>query len=109
MHLAQDAGALGALASAQRFIQIPEDVLSLVDMRFRSPDGVWVGVTGRARTAVYNTERLSSEDLPHSIFDFTDPKSASEFDFTDPKSASAFDFADPKSALEFDFDLEKGT
>jgi iron(III) transport system substrate-binding protein len=74
LYLAQDAGALGALAKDGRFLKLPADVLELVDARFRSDDNVWVGVTGRARTVVYNTDKVSPNDLPDSILDFTAPK-----------------------------------
>lgn len=70
---AQDAGALGALAKAELLASLPTDILDLVEPRFQSPDGLWIGVTGRARTFVYNTDALSPEDLPASIVDFTDP------------------------------------
>jgi iron(III) transport system substrate-binding protein len=71
---AQDAGALGALAKAGRLQELPPTILDLVDARFRSPEGLWVGTSGRARVVVYNTERLSEEDLPDSIWGFTDPE-----------------------------------
>lgn len=70
---AQDAGALGALAQEGLLAPLPEDILSLVEPRFRSSDGLWVGVSGRARAIVYNTDKLSEADLPESILDFTDP------------------------------------
>ena len=68
---AQDAGSLGALAQAGRLIALPDDVLNRVDARFRSPSGEWVGASGRARTLVYNTERVQESDLPQSAFDLT--------------------------------------
>jgi iron(III) transport system substrate-binding protein len=71
---AQDAGALGALAKADRLNTIPTSILTRVDEKYRSPVGVWVGVTGRARTIVYDTNKLSADDMPDSILDFTDPK-----------------------------------
>jgi iron(III) transport system substrate-binding protein len=71
---AQDAGALGAVADEQLLRELPQETLERVDERFRSPDGEWVGVSGRARVVAYNTERLSEEDLPDSIYDFTDPE-----------------------------------
>lgn len=71
--LAQDAGALGALAAEGRLAELPQAMLDRVDARFRSPDGVWVGLSGRARVVVYDTRVLSEEDLPTTILDFTDP------------------------------------
>ena len=40
----------------------------------RSPQGKWVGISGRARTVVYNSARLEEEDLPDDLFGFADPK-----------------------------------
>jgi len=74
VYFAQDAGALGALSFARRLRPLPQEVLSRVDPRFRSTDGTWVGVSGRARVVVYNTRRLSPRDLPTSIAGFTQPK-----------------------------------
>lgn len=71
---AQDAGALGALQKADRMAKLPPDILNKVDERFRSPQGEWVGVTGRVRTVDYNTELVQPEELPASIMEFTDPK-----------------------------------
>jgi iron(III) transport system substrate-binding protein len=70
----QDAGALGALAAEGRLAALPEGVLDLVDDRLSSPDGLWVGVSGRARVAAYNTDVLSASDMPASILDFADPR-----------------------------------
>ena len=69
---AQDAGALGALQAENRLAALPDAVLNAVEPRFRSPQGQWVGTSGRARVVVYNTESVTPEDLPPSILDFTD-------------------------------------
>ncbi len=69
----QDAGALGALAAEGRLAELPEDLLNRVDARFRSPGGQWVGTSGRARVVAYNMAAVSPEDLPDSIYGFTDP------------------------------------
>lgn len=74
MFLAQDAGALGAVAKKGMFLDLPQEILSAVPEKFRSTDSKWVGVTGRARTVVFNTQTLKVTDLPPSILDFTDPK-----------------------------------
>ena len=71
---AQDAGALGALQAENRLAALPDAILNAVEPRFRSPQGQWVGTSGRARVVVYNTESVKPEDLPPSILDFTDPK-----------------------------------
>lgn len=70
---AQDPGGLGAVSSAGLLAELPEEVLGKVDGRFADPDGLWVGVSGRARVIVYNTDTLSPEDLPQDLQGFTDP------------------------------------
>ncbi|MDQ4044439.1 MAG: iron ABC transporter substrate-binding protein [Chloroflexota bacterium] len=74
LYIAQDAGALGQLAQEGRLAELPESILARVDERFRSPDGQWVGLTGRARVLVYNTEILSEDELPESVFDLTNER-----------------------------------
>ena len=71
--LAQDGGALGALAAEGRLAALPAATLDRVDARFSSPEGEWVGVSGRARVVVYDSRVLSEGDLPTTILDFTDP------------------------------------
>ena len=71
----QDPGSLGSLADAGMLEELPEELLSKVDSNFRSPDGLWVGTSGRARTVVYNTSAIDPDvDLPPSIRDFTAPE-----------------------------------
>lgn len=74
VYFGQDAGALGALSDAGRFRPLDPAVLDRVGPQFRSVDGEWVGVSGRVRVAVYNTELLSAADLPASVLDLTDPR-----------------------------------
>lgn len=70
----QDAGALGAVAEAGLFRPVDQDILDRVDERFRSSEGLWVGTSGRARVAAYNTKVLSDSELPDSIAGFTEPR-----------------------------------
>ena len=69
---AQDPGGLSAVAELLE--PLPAGVLEMVPQWAVSPTGVWVGVSGRARTVVYNTERLTPEDLPEDLTGFADPK-----------------------------------
>lgn len=71
---AQDPGGLGAVADAGLFAPLPEDILARVPAEYRSPDGLWVGISARARVVVYNTDALSPDDLPADIWDFTEPQ-----------------------------------
>ena len=68
---AQDPGGLGAVVDM--FSVLPKDLVETVPNWARSADRTWVGISGRARTVVYNTHRLNEEDLPASIEGFTDP------------------------------------
>lgn len=68
----QDAGALGALATSERLAILPEAILERVPAAFRSPSGKWVGVSGRARVLVYDTDRVGESELPDDIWTLTD-------------------------------------
>ena len=68
----QDPGGLGAVE--EMFAPLPESVLDQVPAWARPQQGQWVGISGRARTVVYNTERLTEADLPDDMFGFTGPE-----------------------------------
>lgn len=73
--IAQDGGALGALANEDMLMELPSAVLARVaDPAFVSPDGLWVGLSGRARALVYSPEMLAEHELelPPSILDLID-------------------------------------
>ena len=73
--IAQDAGALGALAKNNILTTLSNDILGRVtDDAFVSADGVWVGISGRARVFVYDPNSLEENGLtlPDSILDLTD-------------------------------------
>ncbi len=71
---AQDAGALGALEREGAFGALSEGILSRVPARYRSPEGVWVGTSGRARVIGYNRDRVQQAELPDSVLELADPK-----------------------------------
>ena len=60
LYIAQDAGALGAVEAAGLFAELDRDLLERVPAAFRSSAGRWVGLSGRARTIIYNTEQVES-------------------------------------------------
>lgn len=41
---------------------------------FIGPDDLWTGLTRRARVIMYNTDLVTAEEAPDSIFDLVDPK-----------------------------------
>ncbi len=89
--LSQSPGALGYLAGGGRLQVLPERVLEQVPERFVSSEGDWVGLSGRVRVLVYNTELVDEADLPASVFGLTDPEYASELGVA-PTNGSFQDF-----------------
>ncbi|MER7003803.1 iron ABC transporter substrate-binding protein [Dactylosporangium sp. NPDC000555] len=69
----QDAGALGAVAKGGNLAALPAEVLSKVPEVYRSRSELWVGVTGRSRVLVYNTDLVPAAELPKSVFELTGP------------------------------------
>ena len=72
--VAQDAGALGAVASRAMLKVLPQSILRRVPARFRAPGKRWVGISGRARVVVYNTNQLRESQLPRQIWGYTNPR-----------------------------------
>jgi iron(III) transport system substrate-binding protein len=70
---AQDAGSLGSVGEEGLLAELPAETLDKVDERFADPQGRWVGTSGRVRVVAYNTEALSEDELPDSIWDYADP------------------------------------
>ena len=68
----QDAGALGALSKEGVFQKLDQSTLDLVAPQYRSDEGTWVGVSGRARVLVYNPELATA--IPTSVLDFAAPE-----------------------------------
>ncbi|MCJ0873882.1 iron ABC transporter substrate-binding protein [Streptomyces sp. AP-93] len=72
--LAQDAGALGAVTDKGLFTPLSAEVLEKVPAEYRAKGGEWVGVTGRSRVLVYNTDQVPAASLPKSVFELTEPQ-----------------------------------
>ena len=71
---AQDAGALGAVASSGALDPLPQELLDRVAADYRDEAGQWVGTSGRVRVLAYNTDELSATDVPGSVYDLTDSR-----------------------------------
>ena len=71
---AQDPGGLGAIANAGMFTKLSAEILGLAPDWAQSPDGLWVGISGRARTLVYNTDQLDPSQMPSTLQGLTDSK-----------------------------------
>ena len=69
---AQDPGSLGSVDA--QLAELPAETLERIDPQFRDADGRWVGTSGRSRVIAYNTDELSEDEVPDSVFDLTDPR-----------------------------------
>lgn len=72
--LAQDAGALGSVAQEGMFETLDSDILDRVSEIYRDDEDGWVGLSGRLRTLVYNTEDVDEAELPDAVADLTEPE-----------------------------------
>jgi iron(III) transport system substrate-binding protein len=70
---AQDPASLGAVALSDLFRGLDDELLERVPARFSDDSGRWVGVSGRARVVVYDTERVDPASLPATEDGFADP------------------------------------
>lgn len=78
VYIGQDAGALGALAKAGALAALPGDVLERVPAAYAATDGLWVGLSARARVLIYNPTEVEAQGIafPESILDLTKPEYA---------------------------------
>lgn len=61
------------LAERGRLATLPEAALKPIPSQYRSPEGLWTGVTARARVVVYNPDRIAPAEMPDSVLDFAEP------------------------------------
>ncbi|MFO7281145.1 MAG: extracellular solute-binding protein [Thermoanaerobacterales bacterium] len=89
--ISQSPGAVGFLAEQGRLAEIDESVLEQVAEGDAAEDGTWVGLSGRVRTLVYNTDLVDPATLPDSVLDLTDEQYAGQVALA-PTNASFQDF-----------------
>jgi iron(III) transport system substrate-binding protein len=70
----QTSGGLGFLEGEGRLVELPTATLDQVPDEYESPEGMWVGTSGRVRVFVYNTETVDEAEQPATIDDVLDPK-----------------------------------
>ena len=71
---AQDPGGLGAIVNAGMFTKLSTEILGLAPSWAKSTEGLWVGISGRARTLVYNADQLDPSKMPNTLQGLTDPQ-----------------------------------
>jgi iron(III) transport system substrate-binding protein len=89
--VSQSPGAVGYLDAAGRLEALPDDVVSAVPEGDAAADGTWVGLSGRVRTLVYNTDLVDPATLPDSVLDLTDEQYAGQVALA-PTNGSFQDF-----------------
>ena len=60
----QDPASIGSVALAGMLSRLPAEIVALVPERLSDTDDRWVGVSGRARTVVFDTTRHEPSDFP---------------------------------------------
>ena len=91
LFLSQSPGALDQVSTKARLAELPAGVLDLVDARFRSEAGEWVGLSGHRRVLLYGTGDVTDAELPAAVLDLTAPAYADRVAVA-PTSASFQDF-----------------
>jgi len=76
---AQDPAFIGGIAKEGLLTELPADLTDLVDERFQDAAGQWVGITGRSRVFVYNTDLVSEDELPETVWDLVEPEWSGRF------------------------------
>ena len=73
-YITVDAGNLAAAAEQGLFQPIASPILDeAIPAELRDPDGLWYGLTIRARTIVYSTERMTLDEVPTTYEELADP------------------------------------
>jgi iron(III) transport system substrate-binding protein len=97
--LSQSPGATGFLSGKGRLAQLDAGLLAKVDPRFANAEGRWVGISGRQRVLVYNSEQVAEADLPDSVLELTGDRFAGKVAVA-PANGSFQDFVTAMRQLQ---------
>ncbi len=96
--VSQSPGAMGFLDGQGRLVAMPESLLAPVEERFRADDGHWVGLSGRVRVLVYNSNTVTPAELPDSVFELNGGRYEDRVGIA-PNNPSFIDFVTALRAL----------
>lgn len=99
--ISQSPGAIGFLGQKGRLEPLPAALLERVPEAYRAKDRSWIGLSGRVRVLVYDSERHDAAALPDSVFDLTEPQYRGKVGIA-PTNASFQDFVSAMRALRGD-------
>lgn len=89
--ISQSPGAVGFLDEQGRLAELPASLVERVPEGDTAGDATWVGLSGRVRTLVYNTEEVDPQALPASVLDLVEPEFAGQVGLA-PTNGSFQDF-----------------
>ncbi|MGN2428139.1 MULTISPECIES: iron ABC transporter substrate-binding protein [Klebsiella] len=72
--LTENSPAMVLVDNAKLFAPLNADTLSQVAPEFRPEHGRWIGIAARSTVFVYNPEKISESQLPHSLMDLAKPE-----------------------------------
>ncbi len=97
--LAQSPISQSFLDQQQLLSPLPRAVLDRVPATLRAADGEWIGVAGRQRVLIYNTDLVKESDLPRSVLELTGVKYRDKVAVA-PSNASFQDFIAAMDQIE---------
>jgi len=71
---ATEPGTLGLVAARGLLKRLPQTTVGRVPSRFSTPSRRWVGTSARSRVLVYNTQALTTQELPTSVWALTNAR-----------------------------------
>lgn len=74
MFISQSPGAIGFLGEKGLLGTLPDKTLNKVSKDFRGTKGNWIGLSGRVRCAIINSDDSKADFVPGSVFDLTKPE-----------------------------------